>query len=277
MTVDLDRLLAEGLEHYLNGRLRDAAAAWQDVLRFEPANVRAREYLRSALSAHGPRQGELTPGPRGFAPLAGPERGEATPPLKRRDAPPSVPTRRLELATAGVAVPQLSGWDAGPSAAPSVTVEPEGVDLDLVEHDEGSRPARAGAPDPESDEVANLLRGARELYALNDFSGVLELLELIREQDPNHSGVERMREDCIETLTHMFESQIGALAGVPGLAVNPDEIIWLNLDHRAGFVLAQIDGGVSYDDLYAICGMSRLDTARILAQLLQEKVVKTLR
>jgi len=42
---------------------------------------------------------------------------------------------------------------------------------------------------------------------------------------------------------------------------------------RSGFVLAQIDGEVSFEDLYAICGLSQLDTARILSQLLAEGVV----
>src|SRR5438132_1637831 len=57
-------------------------------------------------------------------------------------------------------------------------------------------------------------------------------------------------------------------------AIPPDEIIWLNLDPRAGFVLAQIDGEVSFDDLYAICGLKRLDTARILCELLEQGVVQ---
>src|SRR5258708_19682730 len=60
----------------------------------------------------------------------------------------------------------------------------------------------------------------------------------------------------------------------PRMAIPPDEVIWLNLDPRAGFVLAQIDGEVSFDDLYAICGLKRLDTARILCELLEEGVVQ---
>ena len=60
---------------------------------------------------------------------------------------------------------------------------------------------------------------------------------------------------------------------MPRVRLQPDDIIWLNLDHRAGFVLAQIDGAVSFDDLFALSGMSRLDTARILAQLLDEGII----
>jgi hypothetical protein len=51
--------------------------------------------------------------------------------------------------------------------------------------------------------------------------------------------------------------------------------MWLNLDHRAGFLLAQIDGTVSYDDLFALSGLPHLDTARILAALLQEGVIRS--
>ncbi len=36
---------------------------------------------------------------------------------------------------------------------------------------------------------------------------------------------------------------------------------------------AQIDGAVSFDDLFAVSGMSRLDTARILAQMVDEGVI----
>ena len=31
--------------------------------------------------------------------------------------------------------------------------------------------------------------------------------------------------------------------------------MWLNLDHRAGFLLAQIDGTVDYEALFALSGL----------------------
>jgi hypothetical protein len=60
---------------------------------------------------------------------------------------------------------------------------------------------------------------------------------------------------------------------IPRLGIKPEEVLWLNLDHRAGFLLAQVDGSVSYEDLFALSGLPRLDTARILATLLQEGVI----
>jgi hypothetical protein len=71
----------------------------------------------------------------------------------------------------------------------------------------------------------------------------------------------------------MFESKLGHLDKIPRVMLKDDEIIWLNLDHRAGFALAQIDGAVTFEDLFAVSGMTRLDTARILAQPVDEGVI----
>jgi hypothetical protein len=57
------------------------------------------------------------------------------------------------------------------------------------------------------------------------------------------------------------------------MLLNADQLVDLRLDHRAGFVLSQVDGTLSFEDLFALCGMSRLDTARILVQLLDQKII----
>jgi hypothetical protein len=55
--------------------------------------------------------------------------------------------------------------------------------------------------------------------------------------------------------------------------ISGEEVIWLNLNHRAGFILSQIDGAVTYEDLIALSGMPRLDTVRILADLITNNVI----
>ena len=77
----------------------------------------------------------------------------------------------------------------------------------------------------------------------------------------------------INPVQKMFESKIGSVDRVPRVMVSNEQIIWLGLDHRAGFVLSQIDGTVSFDDLIALSGMPRLDTLRILADLLSKNVI----
>src|SRR5437764_232866 len=167
-------LLLEGLDHYRKGKMLDAVRAWEEAYLLEPTNLRAREFLRSAL-----------------------ERIHAV-----------------------------------------------------------------------------MTRGARELVALNDFSGALELLNKVLDRKPNDKDALQQYEVCEQNLTLMYESKMGAMDARPRTAIPPDEIIWLNLDPRAGFVLAQIDGEGSFEDLYAICGLKRLDTARILCELLEQGVVQ---
>jgi hypothetical protein len=50
-------------------------------------------------------------------------------------------------------------------------------------------------------------------------------------------------------------------------------VIWLDLDQRAGFVLAQIDGRSSYNDIVSVTGMDELETLGILSRLAREKII----
>jgi hypothetical protein len=123
-------------------------------------------------------------------------------------------------------------------------------------------------------ELASLVHGAKEMLELDDHTGAMELITKAHALAPNDPEVLRLKERSERTLEAMYESKLGPLEAKPRIALKDDEIIWLNLDHRAGFVLAQIDGTVTFEDVFAVSGMSRLDTARILAQLLEEGVIR---
>ena len=142
--------------------------------------------------------------------------------------------------------------------------------LDLLSSDSKITrdPAKA-----QRDEIATILRGARDLLDLDDHTGAMELIDKAEKLAPDSPEVRQLKERSERTLLAMFESKLGHLEKIPRVLLKDDEIIWLNLDHRAGFVLAQIDGMVTFDDLFAVSGMSRLDTARILAQLVDEGVI----
>ena len=194
--------------------------------------------------------------------------------------PAGVPTAAAPAATALAAeLPRTmtgphSAWDtkSGPGVQLSDRAPAVGAGMDLVASDEPKHPEGAG-PGRSKLEVAALLRGAKDLLELDDHSGALALVLKAAAVAPEDAEVLRLRERCERTLQHMYESKLGPLEAKPRVLLKDDEIIWLNLDHRAGFVLAQIDGTVSWDDLFALSGMSRLDTARILSQLLDEGVI----
>jgi hypothetical protein len=175
-----------------------------------------------------------------------------------------------------------SPWDQGPAEAASIVLDGEGG-LDLATIDEKSdlkplvpdqgRPAPTPAPVKPVSDVEVWVQGAKELHALGDFSGSLEMIEKILKVNPNHAEARAYLRENESTLIAMYESKLGSMGSIPRLAIKPEEVLWLNLDHRAGFLLAQIDGSVNFEDLFALSGLPRLDTARILATLLQEGVI----
>jgi tetratricopeptide (TPR) repeat protein len=151
------------------------------------------------------------------------------------------------------------------------SVAPEGEDvLSLVSPPAPLSPASDRRP---TREVDRLVAGARELFALGDFTGSLELLGQALAIDPRHAEALAYHERTQDTLVQMYESKLGRLSRTPRVLLQPDEIVWLNLDHRAGFILAQIDGQVTIEDVFALSGMSRLDTAKILVELIEQGAI----
>ncbi len=176
------------------------------------------------------------------------------------------------------AAPPKDAWEVGRSRP--TTVPPseatEGDALNLVTAlpaSAGGTPLPAKMPSDPRYEARLLLHRALELQGLDDHSGARELLQQAQALDPEAPEVARALADSEQTLQALYESKLGKLATIPRVRLREDEVIWLNLDHRAGFILAQIDGTMSFDDLFSVSGMSRLDTARILVQLLDQRVI----
>jgi len=202
------------------------------------------------------------------------------------DRPPAKPEPAPGPPTSALGGPRCaepaaaSPWDQGPAAAPAVVLaEGEGLDLASVSHavdvslPSARREGLAHHSPRRLPEVEDWMRSARERFELGDFSGSLELVEQVLFVDPSDAEARAYLRRNEATLMSMYESKLGPMATRPRLAIQPEEVMWLNLDHRAGFLLAQIDGTVSYDDLFALSGVPRLDTARILVSLLEDGVI----
>src|SRR5258708_16591409 len=73
-------LLLEGLDHYRKGRMLEAVRAWEEAYLLEPTNLRAREFLRSALERIHAHMGPTGPqAPAGLPAMAQPQ--QATVPV----------------------------------------------------------------------------------------------------------------------------------------------------------------------------------------------------
>jgi len=203
---------------------------------------------------------------------------DRTPPPSR--VPPNMnPRKRPAPPPADPTPPPRNAWEEdgtmpGVDLSPVLTPPRTRDAMDLL----SDLPPRATPPPmkkPENvrQEVESLIKGARDLLELDDHTGAMDLIEKAAQLAPDDPMVQRLKANSEVVLQSMYESKLGRLDARPRLLLRPDEIIWLNLDHRAGFVLAQIDGSVTFEDLVAICGMSRLDTLRILAQLVGAGVI----
>ncbi len=286
----VQQLIDAGVWLKLSGDHAGARKLFEQALRLDPENARAKKLLAERPADAVPAAPDSPPPPRNVAnPFARPpsidsEWGElvggqatagAIPPTSAPVTPLTGPAGPAAPTPARVSEPALhdafgveNAWDTMSSPGLEVEGGAEGRSaLDLVA--DPVRPPEGGT----SEEVRTLLRGAKDLLELDDHSGAMELILKAQELAPDDPEVRRFRERSERTLLAMLESKLPPLDAVPRVKLKDDEIIWLNLDHRAGFVLAQIDGTVTFEDLFAVSGMSRLDTARILAQLIEEGVI----
>jgi len=113
----------------------------------------------------------------------------------------------------------------------------------------------------------------RERFSLGDYTGALEMSELILAEEPGNLEAAECGENCRTVLEGMFAAKLGPLDRIPMVVVPRTQMRWLSIDHRAGFILSLVDGSSSVDMILDVCGMPKLDALRILHELVQRKIV----
>jgi hypothetical protein len=113
----------------------------------------------------------------------------------------------------------------------------------------------------------------QDRYAMGDFTGALIVAESLLETNADDIDAQRYAQHCRDVLTQMYTARLGALTQRVRVAVPGDQIRWLSLDHRAGFVLSLVDGSATVEELLDISGMNRLDALRILYTLYDQRVI----
>ena len=113
----------------------------------------------------------------------------------------------------------------------------------------------------------------RERYAVGDFTGALVMAEAALEADPGDQEARRYVSTCRDILQQMYTARLGSTDLVPRVTLSSDQIRWLTLDHKSGFLLSCIDGYSTIDEILDVCGMPPLDALRILCDLVQQNVI----
>ncbi len=158
-----------------------------------------------------------------------------------------------------------------PPYAESDFEEPSALSLVATQQQDSATEVESPAEDDDSHE--SMMKGARDLLEIDDFSGALEVLEKILEKFPEDQQAQEMKQEARQSLMSILTAKLGDMDQSPEICMSNDEIIWLNLDNRAGFILSLVDGNTSFEDILSLCGLDRLDGMRILAQLLHDKVI----
>jgi hypothetical protein len=127
--------------------------------------------------------------------------------------------------------------------------------------------ARSVPPPPPTAQEMN------DRVSLGDYTGALEIAEKLLEIDPDDATVQVVADSCRGILKQMYTTRIGPLDRVPLVMVARDQLRWLSIDHRAGFVLSLVDGVSSLEMILDVSGMPELDALRILSELAQQRII----
>ena len=261
-----------------------------------PSDQYVKQVMETAEDSRVPGPGAAPLSPITLAPNEYFTLDSEPPPLPRRrkdSMPPLAPGLASNLPTARPAAAMAALRSPGvPPQSPSLTgLELADLSLDNISPPEPGPVERAAQRDPRDpplelsfEEFEGKLEPFRatpssahgdmkDRYAMGDFSGALVIAESILEADPDDLDAPRYAQNCRDVLTQMYSARLGSLDQIVAVAVDSDQIRWLTLDHRAGFLLSLIDGGSTVDQILDISGMKRLDALRIMYQLLDQRVI----
>jgi hypothetical protein len=255
-----------------------------------PFDVEAFARASASPSAH-----RVTPRPRRLteSPTVRPPLPDGTVPEPRAEQITLTNEIELEKARAMSAGAGTSSWPAGPDRRAEAPRHPTPGPLSMANARAPSAPNMPVArnPSPSSIEAAVLgvignagpeivertiddpIAEMRERFSLGDYTGALEIAELMLAEDPDDSAAAECAQSCRGVLEGMYAARLGPLDRVPEVLVQRTQLRWLSIDHRAGFVLSLIDGSSTLEMILDVCGMPKLDAIRILHELVQQKIV----
>ncbi len=122
--------------------------------------------------------------------------------------------------------------------------------------------------------VSETLDRARALYEMASFEEALELLEAILDVDDSCEPAHELLSLVTGELKRAQKKRLGSLSATPTLSIAMNHIASLDIDHRAGFLLSQIDGILTFEDILDMSAMDRLETLTLLVELLENQVIK---
>jgi hypothetical protein len=168
----------------------------------------------------------------------------------------------------------LAQMAAASAKKPASLDEGNAADLDFDVEEDGPEITIEVDVDNDDDDAVSMLQGEmRERMDLGDFSGAFESALGILAIDPLNAEAAATEDECRATLERTYISKLGAIHRVPKRALSPDKIRSMSIDRNARLLLSLVDGTRSIEMLLDRSDMARLDALRILAQLVDQRVI----
>jgi hypothetical protein len=194
---------------------------------------------------------------------------------RNRAPSPEILTRATPQGTPGRPAAPTAAADSALDFVDGLAPIPDSVALVAARQQAPAAPSTARRQAPAAPVTTRAgVREIEDCYALGDYSRALQIAEQLLARSPDDLTARRYAQNCREVLTQMFAARIGPLDQVIRVVVSPEEVQWLSLDHRAGFLLSLVDGQSTVDEILDISGMTRLDALKILHDLTEQQVVK---
>ncbi len=166
--------------------------------------------------------------------------------------PPDRPSQQHDISS----LPPLDEND-------ELQTEPQGDALELADR------ARHSVP-----ELRSFADEMDERFALGDFTGALQIAELVLGRDPKDAMARRVADSARTHLVALYTSRLGSLDGVPSVMVPEADVRWLGLDPRAASVLAHVDGRRAFSDIVRTLELDELEALKVLAELLTSGTIR---
>ena len=163
---------------------------------------------------------------------------------------------------------QRRGSGVHPSVPPSVRPAPPSADPRALPDEQGDAIDLVDRSRPSTHEM-DLAKEMSDRYALGDFTGALRAAELLLGREPDNREARRYAESSVERLAQLYGSRLGSLDRIPRVIVPDQEVRWLGIDYKAGFLLSRVDGEHTLEQIIDVSGMPRLEALRMLAELLE--------
>jgi hypothetical protein len=153
--------------------------------------------------------------------------------------------------------------------------EPTGVGKGPLEVsyalEEMSKAASSSVVSGQTNLTAILLE-ARRMYERGEFEAALDICGKVLSRGAN-ADAEELKSAIEGEIERTCLLRLGSLTHVPELNPSAD-ITSLGFDHRAGFLMSQIDGMMSLEDILELASMPRFESLQLLVEFLEKDVIK---